>query len=148
MILIDGHNLLFRNSEAQEDDVVRMQDEMIVRLRAVSERLGKSMILVFDGTGGGSEYGREAPAGKSLRVVFSGKHMSADDWISAWLVENKGGNHTLVSDDKGLAQRVKRKGLAFAGARGWMDSISPKEDPSSEKKEFGSMEYWLKEFSS
>jgi len=111
-ILLDGNNLLHRMPTAQRSrSAVRKQVLEITRHETMS------VTVVFDGPPPAG-----APAKESLgrvTVVYSGSR-TADDVIVSLLPScSAAKQYSVVTDDRGLAERVKDRGAAVRSLAGW-----------------------------
>lgn len=146
MILIDGHNCLFKLYPDVDSNFHKTLESFIYRVREVSDNLKKKIILVLDGTGGRSIYGSKTQEGAYLEVIYSGHDLSADDWIENWIDRNKGVQIELITADKKLVDRVKRKSLKSQSPQVWFKQQEDVSNGGKRKVEFGDLDYWLKEF--
>ncbi len=141
MILIDGHNLLFKRCDTFKPNIeteIEHQTSLLLNHLA-----NKKSIIVYDGNGGKNGYGFEKKINKTTKVVYSGKFQKADDWIVAWISKNPSEMVTLVTDDLGLRKRAKAKRVKFENCLSWFDSTNPKTKITKRNKgEFGSVDYW------
>lgn len=147
MVIIDGHNALFRLYPDLDDKFLACVADMTERTARIADKLGGKMILVFDGSGGIHEHGARQARGRHLEIIHSGTTLSADEWIRGWLSQHGKTVLTIVSDDKRMIDSVRRKNLASASPRKWYAQHERPANPdTAAKKEFGSVDYWLEEF--
>ncbi len=151
MILMDGHNALHRLYDLTKENFLASQGDLISRIRVVAEARKKDVCVVFDGSGGGSSFGRSVNEGPRLRVVHSGSDRSADDWIIAKITANSKEDHVLISDDLELFRNIHQFKVTRNSPAQWLND-QEKQSRSRQvkrggKTEFGSTAYWLKEFS-
>ena len=151
MTVIDGHNLYHALDRVDEEHFERGLDLLVADLRRLL-RKGRAL-LVLDGTGGGHPKGSEKNLSEHLRVVYSGG-ISADDWIERWELRHHLPTWVLVSGDRRMYERMKRKGLQLSEPKAWFSSLqrtqnllTPQRNPQNGKKPFGSTEEWLDYFS-
>ena len=141
MILIDGHNLLFKRRDEFKPNIETEIEQQTLKL--ITRLANKKSIIVYDGTGGRSEYGYEKNISKTTKVVYSGKFQQADDWIVNWIAANPSEMTILVSDDLGLRKRISVKRVKFEDCMSWYDACNPKTNVSKRNKgEFGSVDFW------
>ena len=146
MVIIDGHNALFRLYPDPDENFLACIADMTERTALIADRLGKKIILVYDGTGGLHEHGAKTVRGRHLEVIHSGSALSADEWIRGWMSQHARTPVTIVSDDKRMLESVRRKNLSVAAPKKWYAENEKPEAPGTDKKEFGSVDYWLEEF--
>lgn len=148
MILIDGHNAIFRTNPYPDEDIPKAAHLLTGRIQSILARIRKKAILVFDGTGGISTFGSKKKLDPQLTIVYSGENFSADQWIINWVESHPGETVILVSDDQKLQQVVKRGNLSGCKVKEWFSQHEKKTTQQNEnrKKHFGSVDHWLKEF--
>ncbi len=123
-ILIDGNNLLHRLPKSQ-----RSRADVRTQVLEITRRETLSVIVVFDGP---SPTG--APARESLgkvTVVYSGSR-AADDVIIGLLpggAEAK--QFSVVTDDRGLADRARERGAKVRRLADWRGRRKQKPRPST-----------------
>ena len=145
MVIIDGHNALFRLYPDVDADFLRAVRELTERALVLAEKSARKNILVFDGSGGLHELGGRQKRGACLEIVYSGIHWSADEWISSWMLQHPDQAVTIVSDDKKMVAAVRRKNMKSLTPARWF-LREEKTPPPAGKREFGSVDYWLEEF--
>lgn len=157
MTIIDGHNLYHALDRVDEFNFEKGLSELVDDLRRLL-RWGR-FILVLDGSGGGDERGSEKNLSEHLRLVYSGANISADDWIERWNLRLKCPTWELVSGDRRLYERLRRKGITRSDPEAWYkkcrrkarNKVSPVLDPRQAhqqggKKTFGKVDEWLEYF--
>lgn len=103
---IDGYNLLFRTLRAG-DDLRKQRQDLIVELETKSQFLELDVTIVFD-----SHYQPDEGARsrfKNLEVCYSGVGETADDFILQELKEKNSKEETVVTSDRQLAWRCRRR---------------------------------------
>ena len=112
-ILLDGNNLLHRLPKPQ-----RSRSAVRKHVLEVTRHETMSVTVVFDGPPPGSAPTRES-LGK-VTVVYSGSK-SADDVIVAMLPRGAAAKqYSVVTDDRGLADRVRDRGATVRKLAEWM----------------------------
>jgi hypothetical protein len=147
MIIIDGHNLLFQRKDEFKPNIETEIDRQTKLISSLCPN--KKVILVYDGTGGGlSEHGFEKNVSKTTRIVYSGKHRNADNWIVNYISIHPQEMISLITNDLGLRNRTKVKRVKHFNCLDWFNKISDtKKISKRNKNEFGSQEYWEDYFS-
>ena len=151
MTVVDGHNLYHALDRVDEEHFERGLDLLVADMRRMVCK-GR-VLLVLDGSGGGNPRGSEKNLSEHLRVVYSGS-ISADDWIERWELRHHLPAWSLVSGDRRMYERLKRKGVQLCDPKAWFTSLqrtrnllTPSEKLQNGKKSFGSTEEWLDYFS-
>lgn len=111
ILVIDGYNLLKAIFPRVKGKLDKQRDQLVRQLgfyKKQQEGSVKEIVLVFDGglTGRAT---REVK--KGVVVVFSGRDRSADDWIVDYVERCKGFEIILVSRDRELINRCKKKNV-------------------------------------
>jgi hypothetical protein len=139
-----------------EEHFERGLDRMVSDLRHLVRR-GKNL-LVLDGTGGGHPNGSEKNLSEHLRLIYSGSTMKADDWIERWHLRTALSKWELVSRDRRLFERIRRKGVGLVDPEHWYAALKRSERRSQGqvskreqfqqggKKPFGAVDEWLDYF--
>ena len=104
---IDGYNLLFRTTRASED--LAFQRELIILdLNKKIQLLNLDVTIVFDSQYHPGE--SERSHYKLLEIEFTNQGETADDFIiNAVKRAEKPQDHTVITSDKRLAWRVRRR---------------------------------------
>jgi SAM-dependent methyltransferase len=152
MTVIDGHNLYHALDRVDEEHFERGLNLLIQDCRRLL-RKGRA-ILVLDGSGGGHPHGSEKSLSEHLRCVYSGS-ITADDWIERWELRHRLPTWELVSADRRLYERLRRKGVQLKEPKAWFKKLERDQKPTvsarqilqNGKKSFGSTEEWLDYFS-
>lgn len=109
-ILIDGNNLLHRLGDRSRASVRR-------RVLDATRHERMSLAVVFDGPPPAGSPARESLG--AVTVVYAGSR-SADDVIVESLPEGPAARQwTVITDDRGLAARVKERGAAVRSLAEW-----------------------------
>lgn len=143
MILIDGHNMLFQ-VDMVEGAIEKNIEKLILKIQKQLDLMLKKAIVVFDGKGGRGEHGYEYLYSTQLRVIYSGDHVSADDWIVNWIYRHKGLECEVITCDKRMLQRLPKKSVKNQRCKPWLNQA--RVDQPISKKEFGSEDEWLAYF--
>jgi hypothetical protein len=127
--LLDGDNLL----GAQRSDERRQA--LAAELRHLAQRLGKRILIVFDG-----------PGLDSSDVQFSGPGRSADDRILELLrgSQDRGG-WIVVTDDRPLGDRCRTLGARVERCREFRGRLRSPDEPEKPERETD-VAYWLERF--
>jgi predicted RNA-binding protein with PIN domain len=115
-MLIDGHNVI------HQDALLRPLAAEIERAHGELEQLlaERSRITVFyDGGPGGNTHTLRR---HGLTIDYSGAS-EADDRIVRWLLFNPNVRALVVTDDRGLAGRVRTLGARILPVRGFLDAF-------------------------
>ncbi len=147
MVLVDGHNLIGRMPGPGFRDEAASRAALLERLAAWASGRGEPVTVVFDGDRpGGPGTDRFGP----LRVVYAPAGRSADDEILR-RVERRGGRGvTVITSDRGLADRARARGARVEPCEAFLRRVAPaRPDPPGEDKPEpvpDEVEYWLRVF--
>jgi hypothetical protein len=149
--VIDGHNLYHALGRVDENHFERGLELLVDDLRRLIRR--ERALLVLDGSGGLHPNGTEKNLSEHLRLIYSGS-ISADDWIERWELRQRLPAWKLVSGDRRMFERFRRKGIQLVDPQKWYAELCrrPKAELSRQnlqngKKNFGSTQEWLDYFS-
>lgn len=108
LLLVDGNNLLHRLAGGPEPTAVRL---LLARLRAVVPASSSAIVMLDGAPDPGAPMRRRIDA--HLEVRHSGGRLDADDRLVAivadWPLTNRAAI-TVVTDDRALADRIRRLG--------------------------------------
>ena len=112
MIVIDGYNLLYALHGIEHDmpikDLQNARTELHEMLSRFFNITSEHLLVVYDARSGNSQPSEERAG---LRVVYAPANASADDYIVRFVQKSKRPTHiTVVTSDKGLAERLKEFG--------------------------------------
>ena len=114
VILIDGYNLLHRII-SDIDDVERQRTWLIKVLTAYARKKKNNLLIVFDG--GLFYWPSEQEKSKYVSIVFSGKKMSADDYLKDYILEHTTSELLLVTDDRAIADVAHEHDMPSIGSK-------------------------------
>lgn len=104
MIIIDAYNLLkqiIKSSVASERERTAFIEDIVL----YAKKKNSEILLVFDG---GSSPKPEGFNKNGIRIVYSGYHQSADDYIKEYIIKNNRKHLILVSSDRALYTTASR----------------------------------------
>lgn len=107
IIIVDGYNLLkqlFPAALVTE----RERHAFITYMRSYARKKEHDIVIVFDG---GPYTWPTKEDHKGIRVVYSGVHESADDYIKYYITQQKNQDLLLVSSDRELCVYADRMGV-------------------------------------
>src|SRR5579863_9041291 len=99
IIVVDAYNLLRSVPPYKKTITDRERVAFIAQLSAYGRRKGHKIVIVFDG--GPYEWPHKEN-GKTVQIVYSGIHESADDYIKEYVDAHKAKDLLLVSSDSEL----------------------------------------------
>ena len=147
MVLVDGHNLIGRGLRiplSREGDGRR---RVVERLAAWASSRREPVIVVFDGSRPSSTGARRVGA---LRIVYASSNRTADEEILRLLEKEPTRSALVVTSDRGLADRARRRGARVEPSEAFWARVRPSraDDVPPEKPEpsEGEVEEWLRVF--
>jgi len=105
IIIVDAYNLLRAIPPYKKTITDQERVQFIAQLSAYGRRKGHKIIIVFDG--GPYKWSLKENM-KTVQVVYSGIHASADDYIKEYIEDHKAKDLLLVSSDSELNRYAER----------------------------------------
>jgi predicted RNA-binding protein with PIN domain len=146
MLLLDGHNLIGRSRTLRLDREEESRLKLLERVAAAKGAGGQPVWVVFDG----NRPGRPLPQKfGGVRVCYSSGGRTADEEILKRVEALGPGRATVVTSDRGLADRARARGARILTAEEFLSRLErPRSGPASEKPspDAEDVERWLEEF--
>jgi predicted RNA-binding protein with PIN domain len=108
IIVVDAYNLLRSVPPYNKTTTDKERAQFIAQLSAYGRRKGHKMIIVFDG--GPHEWPFRENM-KTVQIVYSGIHATADDYIKEYVEAHQAKDLLLVSSDSELNRWVARHNI-------------------------------------
>ncbi|MDW7711884.1 MAG: NYN domain-containing protein [Deferrisomatales bacterium] len=145
---MDGHNLIGRAPDLSLETEEEAREQLLRRLAALQGRGRQRVVAVFDGNRPGAA--KESSFG-GVRVVFSPRGRTADEEILRRLARGRPGDATVVTSDRGLAERARRLGARVESAEHFLPRLKPapgrrRAPPSEASLSPEEVERWLRLF--
>ncbi|HLW72582.1 MAG TPA: NYN domain-containing protein [Candidatus Babeliales bacterium] len=136
IIIVDAYNLLRSVPPYKKTITDKERAQFIAQLGVYGRRKGHKIVIVFDG--GPYEWPfREN--GKTVTIVYSGMHESADDYIKEYVEAHRAKDLLLVSSDAELNRWAARLNIPSIDSVSFMQllyqALSTKKTVSSEQGE-------------
>jgi len=135
IIVVDAYNLLRSVPPYKKTITEKERVQFIARLSAYGRRKGHKIIIVFDG--GPHEWPFKEHM-KTVMVVYSGIHESADDYIKEYMQAHRTHDLLLVSSDSELNQWAERLNIPSIDSPAFYDLLHQElstKKPSSAKRD-------------
>lgn len=116
IIIVDAYNLLRSVPPYKKTTTDQERAQFIAQLGAYGRRKGHKMVIVFDG---GPHEWPFKESGKTVTVVYSGIHESADDYIKEYVEAHKAKDLLLVSSDSELNHWAARHNIPSIDSAGF-----------------------------
>jgi len=146
MFLIDGHNLIGRSREIDLADGGAGREKLLARIAAAKGAKGQSVWVLFDG-----DRARRAEPKRfgGLHVAYAPAGITADEEILRRVEKAGPGRATVVTSDRGLADRARARGASVVSAEAFLSRLErPRGGPAPEKPapSADDVEHWLAAF--
>ena len=107
ILVIDAYNVL-KQAHCSNHITDLRKNQFIKQLGIYAKNKGHAIIVVFDG---GSFEWPYKEHNKGIKIIHSGIHQSADDWIKNYIEHHKGYDILLISTDRELNDFAWRFGI-------------------------------------
>ncbi len=126
-LIIDGYNVIFAETHRPlpkvEPLLEEMRNDFLRRLEAFRTNSDEDVTAVFDGGEAGAHLARYQHFG-GIEVIFSDPASDADEEIKEYLRGYSGARDSrVVTDDRALAQAVKKLGARVVGTEWLMEHM-------------------------
>ena len=116
IIIVDAYNLLRSVPPYKKTTTDQERAQFIAQLGGYGRRKGHKMVIVFDG---GPHEWPFKENGKTVTIVYSGIHESADDYIKEYLQDHQEKDLLLVSSDSELNHWAARHNIPSIDSSGF-----------------------------
>jgi predicted RNA-binding protein with PIN domain len=108
IIVVDAYNLLRAIPPYKKSITEQERKRFIAQLSSYGRRKGHKMVIVFDG---GSHEWPFKESMRTVQIVYSGMHESADDCIKEYIESHRSKDLLLVSSDGELNRYAARMNI-------------------------------------
>lgn len=150
-LLIDGYNVIFKSPAANLPVLEEQRAWLIQALIRYHQKNSDPIILVFDSR---LEYQPQIDdhPPSFLKVVYTDRVVTADDWIIDWLNHHDGQKYLVISSDKQIQKAAQKNKARFLGAGSFLadllsdsiDEIDEDEKRALMRHERLSKKHWSK----
>jgi hypothetical protein len=120
IIVVDAYNLLRSVPPYNKTTTDKERAQFIAQLSVYGRRKGHKMIIVFDG---GPHEWPFRENGKTVTIVYSGIHESADDYIKEYVEDHQAKDLLLVSSDSELNRWAARHNIPSIDSSGFFQLL-------------------------